>query len=201
MAIRSTLSILGLYQYDNGIFQYFQVPEGMDKEIAKTDILSECAELEIIYSNPEVVKELIKNWVTAELPLWTKMYEAANAEFNPLYNVDAYESETIERELQGSYETAGESSGTSNNTTSVKGYNSDDWAERDKDEGSTTGESSSDGSNEETETITNTKRRYGNIGVTKSTDLIQSAWELYPILDCYKAIVQSFKNRFCIEVY
>lgn len=201
MAIRSTLSILGLYQYDNGVFQYFQVPEGMDKDIARNDILSECAELEIIYSNPEIVKELIKNWVTAELPLWTKMYEAATANFNPLYNVDAYESETIERELSGEYETSGESSGDTSNIQARTGYNSSEWANSDKDTGTSSAASSSDGSNSESETITNTKRRYGNIGVTKSTDLIQSAWELYPLLNCYKAIVESFKNRFCIEVY
>lgn len=201
MAIRSTLSILGLYQYDNGIFQYFDVPEGMDKEIAKNDILTECAELEILYPNPDVVKELIKNWVTAELPLWSKQYEAATAEFNPLYNVDAWESETIERELQGNFDTAGTNSGNSTNTRAVQGYNADTFKDSERDTASSSGQSTGEGSNEETETITNSKRRYGNIGVTKSTDLIRDAWELYPILNCYKAIVDSFKNRFCIEVY
>ena len=201
MAIRSTLSILGLYQYDHSIFEFFQVPEGMDSEICKNDILSECAELEIIYSNPEVVKELIRNWVAAELPLWTKQYEAAMAEFNPLYNVDAHESETIERELHGAFEGASASSGESQNTRDVQGYNAAEWKGADRNTGTNSDTSSSDGSNEEMETITNTRRRYGNIGVTKSTDLIQSAWELYPLLNCYKAIVDSFKNRFCIEVY
>lgn len=165
----------------------------MDLDICINDILSECAELEIIYSDPEVVKTLIGNWTAAELPLWTKQYEAATAEFNPLYNVDAHESETIERALQGSFE----GSSDNQNTRDVQGYNSTEWKGSDRN----TGTGSSDGSNEETETITNTKRRYGNIGVTKSTDLIQSAWELYPLLNCYKAIVGSFKSRFCIEVY
>ena len=39
------ISILSLYNYDNSIFNDFEVPEGMDKDNTIDNILLECAEL------------------------------------------------------------------------------------------------------------------------------------------------------------
>ena len=42
------LSIMGLYEYDNNIFQGLQVPEGLNREAVINEILLQCAELEIM---------------------------------------------------------------------------------------------------------------------------------------------------------
>lgn len=189
MAIRSTLSILGLYNWDSDIFHYLEVPDGMDKDIVISDILSECSELEIIYPDPDIVKALIKNWVKAELHIWTRLYNDTKVEYNPIWNVDANEKEIIEREL----DTSGSSNGQS--IDQVAGYNSEEW----RNSGKSNGNSEAQG--KEKEIITNTKIRGGNIGVTKSSELLRDDWEVWQGLNAYEVIVKSFKNRFCIEVY
>lgn len=189
MAIRSTLSILGLYNYDNDIFHYLEVPEGMDRDIVINDILAECADLEILYPAANLVKELIKNWVKAELHIWTRLYNDTKVEYNPVWNVDANEKEIIEREL----DTSGSSKGQS--IDQVSGYNSEEW----KNSGKSNGNSEAQGN--EKEIITNTKIRGGNIGVTKSSELLLDDWNVWQELNAYQIIVKSFKNRFCIEVY
>lgn len=194
--LRSQMSIMGLYNFNSDIFSGFQVPEGMDKEIAIQEIIMACAELELIYPSYTIMKLAIQNWTVAELPIWTRALRDMTIEYNPIWNVDGTETETIERELSGSVR---------NNTTaesiaSGKAYNQDnvaEWAERDKDSGS--GES--EGENSESETITTTKTRGGNIGVTMTQQMLNADLDMLPRLNPYRFIADSFKNRFCLLVY
>ena len=49
---KATLSILGLYNYDNTIFDDFALPAQMntEKETLIDNLLMECAEFEILYA-------------------------------------------------------------------------------------------------------------------------------------------------------
>lgn len=198
--LHSQLSIMGLYNYNEDIFSGFQVPEEMDRETAIEEIVMQCAELELIYPSYTTMKLAIKNWTMAELPIWIRAYKDMTIEYNPIWNVDGTEMETIERELEGTASTS--TSTESENVNSGKAYNQDNssyWAEREKDEGSGSGESL--GENTEKETITTTKTRGGNIGVTMTQQMLNADLDILPRLNPYQFIVDSFKNRFCLLVY
>ena len=47
---RATLSLLGLYQYDNTIFNELVLPEGMDKQVYINNLLMETAEMISIHA-------------------------------------------------------------------------------------------------------------------------------------------------------
>lgn len=198
--LRSQLSIMGLYNYNEDIFSGFEVPEEMDRETAIEEIVMQCAELELIYPSYTTMKLAIRNWTKAELPIWIRAYKDMTIEYNPIWNVDGTETEKIERELEG---TAIASTSTeSENINSGKAYNQDNssyWTEREKDEGSGSGESL--GENTEKETITTTKTRGGNIGVTMTQQMLNADLDMLPRLNPYQFIVDSFKNRFCLLVY
>lgn len=51
--MKSSLSILGLYQWDSTLFDPMTVPDGVDKQAVVNNILLDCAELEVLYSNPD----------------------------------------------------------------------------------------------------------------------------------------------------
>lgn len=198
--LRSQLSIMGLYNYNEDIFSGFQVPEEMDRETAIEEIVMQCAELELIYPSYTTMKLAIRNWTKAELPIWIRAYKDMTIEYNPIWNVDGTETEKIERELEGTASTS--TSTESENINSGKAYNQDNssyWAEREKDEGSGSGESS--GENTEKETITTTKTRGGNIGVIMTQQMLNADLDMLPRLNPYQFIVDSFKNRFCLLVY
>ena len=92
------LSIMGMYEYDNSLFDGLDVPTYTDKNntvhvVNKTDVINSillnCAELEILYPNFDTMKLAIGVWSASEQDTWRKMYETQMAEYNPLWNVDA----------------------------------------------------------------------------------------------------------------
>ena len=92
------LSIMGMYEYDNSLFDGLDVPTYTDKNnvvhvVDKTkviqNILLNCAELELLYQNLDTMKLAIGVWSAAEQDTWKKMYATVMMEYNPLWNVDA----------------------------------------------------------------------------------------------------------------
>lgn len=99
------MSILGLWQWDHSIFDLMQFPsfqEGEtvhefttdEKQMLIDNLLSECAELEILYPNPVVMKNMIGLWSGKELPTWIRFYKAALAEYDPIENYHRTEHST-----------------------------------------------------------------------------------------------------------
>ena len=92
------LSIMGMYEYDNSLFDGLDVPtytdknnvvHVVDKNKVIQSILLNCAELEILYQNLDTMKLAIDVWSAAEQDTWKKMYATVMMEYNPLWNVDA----------------------------------------------------------------------------------------------------------------
>ena len=88
--LRSTLSVLGLYNYRPDIFDKFHVPEGVDKDILEPELLAEVAELESLYTDPDILKDLIGAWSNRRLYAWTKLYNTTKLEYDPIYNKHPY---------------------------------------------------------------------------------------------------------------
>lgn len=92
------LSIMGMYEFDDSLFDGLDVPTYTDKNnvvhvVDKTavinSILLNCAELEVLYPNFDTMKLAIGVWSAAEQDTWKKMYATVMMEYNPLWNVDA----------------------------------------------------------------------------------------------------------------
>ena len=109
--MKAWLSILGLYNYDDSIFDKFVVPTGMDKELIINNILLELAELEVIYPEPNTMKNAIGFWSQGQLDSWQRMYDAMQLEYDPIYNYDRFE------EWLDSNQSHSNSTGTSNGTS------------------------------------------------------------------------------------
>lgn len=115
MSMGATISILGLWNNDHSIFDLMQLPDGFteeDRETVTDSILIECAELEVLYAAPAVMKNCIGIWSRKELPMWQRIYNASLLEYNPIENYRRDETETIEDDR------AEEHSGTDTNTAS-----------------------------------------------------------------------------------
>lgn len=178
------ISILGIYNTDETIFDGLNVPDGLSKDDVIDNILIECSELEIVYPEPAILKRAIKIWSNSNQLSWNKLYKTMTIEYNPIWNVDADISETIDRNREDSVDAT--------DINSVKGFNSDTWAEANKDD--QMGKSNTD------EDIVRTERRTGNIGVTASQDLIKKEREV-AVFNMIQFITGSFKERFCVMIY
>ena len=201
----SLLTILGLYNYNDTIFDDMYLPEGLDKDYLIKNLISELAEVEILYSNPDYMKYMITAWSLKEAPTWERIYKTSQLEYNPLYNVDATEYTKETRDLKGTEvgTNTGSATGTSNNTHKVAGYNDNNLTQSDKDEGDSSTSSTMNSNINRTDKgdIVTEQRRFGNIGVTMSQQLVRAELDLIPELNVYNYIIESFKNRFCLLVY
>ena len=90
----ATVSLLGMYNYDSTVLDLLVIPEALDRSNLISNLLAETAELEILYSNPTVLKNLIGVWSLKELPVWQKLYNTTTLEYNPIENYDRHEEET-----------------------------------------------------------------------------------------------------------
>ncbi len=170
------LSIMGLYEYDSNLFEGLQLPEGLSREAVINEILLQCAELEIMYPNIDIMKLAITTWSVANQYTWQKLYDTMVIEYNPIWNVDA--TVNIDRNTSGS----------GNATDAVKGFNSNTWAESDKTDTSSLAE----------EDVI--ERRTGNIGVTTTQQMLEQERKIADF-NMISYIAQSFKQRFCLLIY
>lgn len=90
----ATLSLLGLYEYDNTIFDRMQLPESIDKETVIENLLAETAEFEILYPNSVVLKYLLFQWSKKQKPVWEKLLATTKYEYDPISNYDRKEKWT-----------------------------------------------------------------------------------------------------------
>lgn len=224
----AVLSIMGMYNYDDTIFDGLNVPSGINKQNIIDEILMQCAELEVLYPSWSIMKRAISIWSNSNQIKWQKLYDTMTIEYNPIWNVDATvtDTETITGSDNRTIERTG--SGTDNetrnltdtetvnltDTEAVKGFNETSWADAKKNTKAGTDaithtgtdnrslsstENVSDGNISETDREY-TQRRTGNIGVTTTQQMLEAERQIadFNLIDI---IVNSFKYRFCILVY
>ena len=222
--MQAKLTILGLYNADDSIFDRMVLPEGISAEQVVDDIILECAELELLYPNWDIMELAIYRWSQKSQYKWEKLLATENFEYNPIWNKDGTVKETETKFGTGTAQSQEESSTTGSDSQTVTGtrdstdelkvsafdtstYNNREQRAVDED---TSTEASSEGSanssrtgtsvsqNEEGRTYERTEQ--GNIGVTTTQQMIKEEREVSDF-SIYDVIVQDFKERFCVIVY
>lgn len=92
MGRMTTLSPLGLYRWDETIFDLMQIPAELDKPTLIDNLLAETAELEVLYPNPVVFKNLVGVWSAKQIDIWNRLYETTQYEYDPIENYNRYET-------------------------------------------------------------------------------------------------------------
>jgi len=199
------LTVMGLYEYDNTIFENLYLPTGVDREKMIDTIILESAELECIYPAPGFLKKAISLWSATRAMSWDRFYHATLLEYNPIENYDRQESETTtgNREHSGKDTSVLSGQSSTNELNKTAGFDSANMVDRE----STTASGTESNSNELThgEKISDegsrTLRVHGNIGVTTSQAMLESELDISKKINIYDYIAEEFKNRFCIMIY
>lgn len=192
---RANLSIIGLYTARPDLLDDMHLPSQIDREQVEDAILLECAELEMVYTNPDFMKRAIKSWSHHRVGAWEKMYETTQYEYDPLWNKDATitDTETVERKqsidgtTSGSTtsDTSGTTSGTNSQTKSrtstgsrtgsqtheVTGFNDNTLAVDSKDSTTASDQLTDSGTDSGTDSSTTSEEREDSHSETRSEDL------------------------------
>ena len=222
---KATLSIIGLYNHDESIFDNLSLPDGVDADTVKESILMECAELELLYPDFDFMKKAIGVWCAKEMPFWEKVREMETADYNPIENYDRYDTEVENTDRAHDKNANNVVSGTTTNKgkdISVEnGYNRELVAGYDSESPKLNNETRNNNtSNANTENETkgqtaqlNTEKgkenenrvkslhSHGNVGVTTVAQMMKEMIDVLPEVNTVSVIVNSFKQRFCLMVY
>ena len=210
MRRKALLSILTLYHHDPTVFDRMEIPAGPsynedvnytqlfapDKEVLIAGILESCAELEILFPDPDALRDMLYFWSRRRLPVWQKLLDSCMFKYNPIWNVDG----DVHTERSGSNSGSYGKSGTTDDTTTgqVAAFDSESWKNATKEilDGDWSEDGSDSGEHEDTEHV----RRTGNIGVTMTQDMIQKERDI-ALFSWYDYIITDFKKQFCIMIY
>lgn len=206
---RATLDIIGLYNYDNKLFDDMVVPASISKDDVVHEILETCAELEVLYPDWDFMRSAIGHWSTVEMATWSRVEALTLAEYNPIENYDRkeYAVDTGSRKAQGSgtQKAIANSTSSGNTLDQVAGYNSDtlSTAGKQTDVNASASQGTNESQSETSEAETNVRqfRAHGNIGVTTVAEMMAGELDVYPRINLINYIVESFKMRFCLLVY
>lgn len=96
--MRGTIgNLYDLYTWDNTLFDGLEVPDGVDKTVLIHTIFRRSMDQETLYSDPVFMKSEIAAYSKQRIAAWTRMYEALQDGYNPLYNFDRFENTTLDR--------------------------------------------------------------------------------------------------------
>lgn len=223
----SLLTVEGLYNYDNTLFDGFNVPDGLVKQIAIDAILMRTRELEILYPDFTYMKNRITIWSNKYQINWKKLYDTTVLEYNPIENYDRMEdwTDTDDETSTSARDNTRNTTNTVKSTSTNEIMNSVNVTDQntafnaglaDHAKQITDGDTTENGSITNTETgkdtenenvnggrtgrHTRTGRAHGNIGVTTSQQMIQSERDLV-VFNLYDVIAESFVENFCLMVY
>ena len=223
----SLLTVEGLYNYDNTLFDGFNVPEGLVKQIAIDAILMRTRELEILYPDFTYMKNRITIWSNKYQINWKKLYDTTVLEYNPIENYDRMEdwTDTDDETSTSARDNTRNTTNTIKSTSTNEVINSVNVTDQntafnaglaDHAKQITDGDTTENGSITNTETGKDTEnenvnggrtgrhtrigRAHGNIGVTTSQQMIQSERDLV-VFNIYDVIAESFIENFCLMVY
>lgn len=172
----ATLSLLGLCSYDESLLDglienlpsKYGIPSGyvdsyytdviIDPETVVENLLVECAEFEILYSDFNALKRIIKIWSAKEKPVWQKMYNTICYKYNPIWNKDG-KSVWTERQSATGKKTETEKG---SKTTNANGTTNDEFTSTSNTTNKTTGTG--------TNTRTGSDETTGKVSAYNSTD-------------------------------
>ena len=204
--MHATVSFLGLYNYDNSIFDDLQVPAGVDKTLVQNTLMMETAELEVLQPDPVIMRQVLGWFSQRRLDAWTRVYTALSSKYKADTDVEVTETRTPDLSYNETrtldLTTTGQNNGADTTTTKRAGFNAGNLETAEQMETSlgtgniihSTGNETTDRTETGSETKTTTGRHQA------AQDLIAKELQL-AMTDTAEYIVKDIRRNFCLLVY
>lgn len=202
------LTLIGMNTYfqnaGSDLFEFLDLPEGLDKQTLTDNILLEGGEFECLYSDPVALKSYIGIWARREADTFKRWVDALAIEYAPLENYDRQEAWTDTLDSDGTSNTTGTNDMSVSGTAQldVSAYDSSSYQPKEK---TTTSETTDQDTTERNTSTLDNKgehrgRIHGNIGVTTSQQMLEAELDI-GYWNIYSRITDMFLKEFCIMIY
>ena len=204
--MHGTVSFLGLYNYDNTIFDDLQVPAGIDKNLVQNTLMMETADLEVLQPDPVIMRQVLGWFSQRRLDAWTRVYTALSSKYQADTDVEVTETRTPNLSYNETrtpdLTTTGQNTGADTTTTKRAGFNAGNLETAEQMETSlgtgNTIHSTGNETTDRTETGSETKTTTGRHQAAQ--DLISKELQL-AMTDTVEYIVKDIRRNFCLLVY
>lgn len=205
--------IRALLDWDDTLFDGMVLPDDINdddtKKLIVDDIILRHGDTPLFIPEPTVMKYYITSWSTRMLPIFTRMWAACTAEYDPIENYNRIEDRSdTTKDTMGNTRTLNTSTSTTGTNTTEDSVSAENVTTFSPDTKSVqtpnlteadSGTIGDSGSYNGSLTIKSTI--HGNIGVTTSQQMLESELELVPKLDMIRIISDSWAAEFCLAVY
>jgi len=185
----ATMSLWAMYQWDKTLFDGLQVPSGISKDTVINNLLMESAELEVLYTDYDFLKQAITYWSDSRQRAWNMIQKVMYEEYDPFINIKRDEVRTIVQDRNLTTDNDG------SNTLNTNAWNNDDPVQREQQVVDTT--------TTNTGNITTTEHFHveGDSAITDAQDVAVKEFKLRADYDLIRYIINDFKKRFCLLIY
>lgn len=229
MSTMQRLTLIGLYNFDNTLFDSLELPDEYDKQAFIDSLLIEHGEKCILYSNPDFMKYSIGAWGRKWALELERIAQALKAEYDPIYNYDRYEeyTDTEGRTLNSKtnsghtakdtpdYDVSRETNTSATTENQTSAYNSSSYQPESKtivnggkDTTTTKGKvqdltesANSTTDDKEDRELKHKAHLYGNIGVTTSAAMVTEVVQQRFKYNLYGTAARLFANELLIGIY
>ena len=196
-----TLSIAGLYSFNDHLFDDMYIPESLDRDTVVASIIMETEGLEALYVDVPFMMNAIKYWSITMKHKWDKLVASMNFDYNPIWNKDGVRVHTEEENKSSERdETVADSTASTSNNFGAGFNTTSGLTNRERDTVQNSGQVKTDDDLKESTKRESKDVEQGNIGVTSTQQLIKEEREVADI-NIYSIIAKDFKHKFCIQVY
>lgn len=196
-----TLSIAGLYSFNDHLFDDMYIPESLDRDTVVASIIMETEGLEALYVDVPFMMNAIKYWSITMRHKWDKLVASMNFDYNPIWNKDGVRVHTEEENKSSERdETVADSTASTSNNFGAGFNTTSGLTNRERDTVQNSGQVKTDDDLKESTKRESKDVEQGNIGVTSTQQLIKEEREVADI-NIYSIIAKDFKHKFCIQVY
>lgn len=229
MSREAKVSFLGLLNWDPDLFSLMSWPDAftgdtpaLSKDAFLQELLAQTAELEVLYTSPNFMKQMIGIWSKTRVDIWNHLYDTTTYEYNPIENYDRTETgqDVDTNSGSDSHTNTLTRSGTDTTTDTphmehfIAAYNSaaagdnDGLVKSNRDDGENVSALAYGSSETDSGSVTHGHKIiqdhalhvHGNIGVTSSQDMIRQEREIAEF-NIYDRMINDFRMRFCVLVY
>lgn len=99
--MRATVSLRGMMIHAPDLLDELVIPANVSRETLIGNLIAETVDMTLMYTNPKFLKPVIGHWSQMRLPVWEKLYETTQYEYDPIENYDRKEERTLTEHHSG----------------------------------------------------------------------------------------------------
>lgn len=210
-----TITLNSMFSINKHIFDaLYNYPIGEESfplqwDVVVDNILFKYGEMGVVYPDADALERAVTFWAKRKEMMFNRLWNVFVVQYNPIWNKDGTITETRSPNITRSREDIGNAHSNSTGNTESKDdrqcFNSSTYAPVGKTTSTDTAQNTTTTNNNtlerETGTETITRTEGGNIGVTKTQEMISDEWELWITHNVYDTIASEFCKEFCIMLY